>query len=384
MTTSDVPQLPPSPGWYPDPWGPAGRWRWWTGRDWTPATSPAGSAAAAAARRPRLPAWLSVPILLGAVVMVPVLLLTAVGAPLAVPLALIPAVIVCPVLIWLDRVEPEPWASRIHALLWGGLAAGGLAVVVNTLVAVVAGEAVSAVASAPLVEEGMKVAAILWAVRRHEVDGVMDGVIYAAWAGIGFAVIEDLIYFADALAQGFLVPVFIVRAILSPFAHPLFTACAGLAIGAAIRRGRPIAPAALGGYVLAVLAHALWNGSLTAAPSMGGGLFLLLAAVIFVSLFFGVAITLVRLRRREERRFVDLVPWLSERYGVPAAEAMAFGRIRDVRRARAGLAPADRRRFDAVHAALARLALLHDRPGGADPLVEGRLVDQLRRARASG
>jgi hypothetical protein len=40
-----------------------------------------------------------------------------------------------------------------------------------------------------------------------------------------------------------------------------------------------------------------------------------------------------------------------------------------------------RRQFDAVHAALARLAVLQDRPGDTDPATEQVLVAQLARAR---
>jgi RsiW-degrading membrane proteinase PrsW (M82 family) len=335
-----------------------------------------------AARKPRLPAWLSVPVVIAAVVMVPYLALVALTAPLAIPLGVVPAVIVLPVMRWLDRVEPEPRAARVHAVLWGALVATGVAIVINTLADLVLGEVFAVVVSAPVVEEALKAGAILWALRRQEIDGVMDGVIYAGWAGIGFAVVEDFIYFSAAVAEGDLLVVFIVRALLSPFAHPLFTAWTGMAVGWAVRSRRPVAPAAFAGYVLAVLTHMLWNGSLVSADSMGGGLFLLAAVTIFLSMFVAVATVLYRLRRREERRFLELVPWMSARYGFAAHEAAMFGNFRELTAARKRLPADGRQRFDAVHAALARLALLHDRNGGADHESEARLVDQLRRARA--
>lgn len=373
-------QPPPAPGWYADPWGVGGTWRWWDGRMWTPETS-AGSSGAAGGRKPRLPAWLSVPVILGAIVMVPTLLLSALPAPLAIPLGLVPLLIVAPAIQWLDRVEPEPRPARLHAFLWGASAAAGVAVIVNSLVAIALGDVVATVVSAPLVEEGMKGLAVLWAVRRREVDGVVDGIVYAAWAGLGFAVVEDVLYFAAALGDGTGAVVFVLRGLLTPFAHPLFTAWIGMAVGLAVRRGTPVGPAALGGGVIAVLTHALWNGSLVGAGTAAGGLFLLGTIVLFVVLFFSVVIALFRLRRREEQRFGELVGWLAQRYGMSPAEVAPFGRLGDILRTRKALPPADRARFDAAHAALARLALLHDRPGGADGATEARLVDQLQRAR---
>jgi protease PrsW len=367
-------------GWYPDPWGQPAQWRWWTGRTWTPHVETTASPV----REPRLPAWLSVPILIGAVVIVPILGYTAVTAPLAIALGIVPALIVCPVLIWLDRIEPEPRAERVHAFLWGAVTATAVAIVINSIVGIVAGDVIATVVSAPVVEEAMKAGAIVWAVRRLEVDGVMDGVIYAGWAGIGFAVVEDVLYFSDALVAGDLALVFVVRAILSPFAHPLFTMWIGLGVGWAISRNRSILLPALGGYVIAVVSHAMWNGSLVAADSMGGGLFLLVTAILFVTLFVGVTVSLIRLRRGEERRFIELVPWMSQRYGIEPAEVAVFGHVRQMRAARARLPTSDRHRFDQVHSALARLALLHSRSGTNDPKAEPRLVDQLHRARSGG
>jgi protease PrsW len=369
----DVPH-PPAAGWFPDPWGPAGRWRWWSGTAWTANTVDEP-------RKPRLPAWLSVPVIVAAVPMVPFLGIIAVLAPVAVVLGVVPALIVCPVLIWLDRVEPEPWPARIHAFLWGALVATGVALVINTLVGLVVGEAIAAVVSAPLVEEGFKAAAILYAVRRHEVDGIMDGVVYAGWVAIGFAVVEDMLFFADALDAGMLVEVFIARALLSPFAHPLFTAWIGIAIGWAVINRKPVLLTAVPGYAIAVFFHALWNGSLVNAENMGGELFLIVTVVLFFVLFVSVAITLYLLRKREERRFVESIPWLSARYGVPQAEAAVFGDFRRMLVTRRSLPKPARKRFDAVHAALARLSLLHQRPDGADHESEARLVDQLQQAR---
>jgi hypothetical protein len=259
-----------------------------------------------------------------------------------------------------------------------------VASIVNATVGAVGGETLSVVVSAPFVEEAMKAGGILFAVRRREVDGPMDGIVYAGWTAVGFAVVEDVEYFVRASAEGQLAAVFVLRGLLAPFAHPLFTAWTGLAIGRAVARGRPVFPAMLWGYALAVLSHALWNGSAVAAQALGEvGLGMLLVTVVaFVVLFFTFAVMLYRVRRKEERRFCELVPWLAQRYALGPHEVALFGDFKAMLAARKRLQKMQRRWFDRVHAALARLAVLHDRPGGADATTEEALVAQLQRARS--
>jgi RsiW-degrading membrane proteinase PrsW (M82 family) len=373
---SPSPGAPSRPGWYSDPWE-RNRWRWWDGWAWTPHVS-------ARAKKPALPGWLSVPVLVAAVLVVPVLLGVLAVAPHAVVLALCPMAIVLPVMLWLDRVEPEPRSALVHAFLWGATISVLVASIVNATVGAIGGDVLASILSAPFIEEAMKAGGILFAVRRREVDGPMDGIVYAGWTAVGFAVVEDVEYFVRASSEGHLAAVFVLRGLLSPFAHPLFTAWTGLAVGLAVSRGRPVFPSILWGYALAVLSHALWNGSAAAAQLMGdvGIGVLLLTVLAFVVLFFTFAVVLYRVRRKEERRFCELVPWLAQRYGLAALEVGLFGDFKAMIVARKRLAKAQRRWFDRMHAALARLAVLHDRPGGADKATEEALVAQLHHARS--
>lgn len=374
-------QPPPSPGtssqpgWHPDPWDKT-KWRWWDGVAWTAHVN-------VRAKKPVLPGWLSVPVILAALLVVPTIAYVLANQPIAVVLAVIPMFIVLPVMLWLDRVEPEPKAALVHAFLWGATVAVVIASIVNGVTSAIGGEAFAAIASAPLIEEAMKAGGILYAVRRREVDGPMDGIVYAGWTAIGFAVVEDVEYFVRAIEAGQLAAVFVLRGLLAPFAHPLFTAWTGLAVGRAVGRGRPVFPAILWGFGLAVLSHALWNASATAAQLYGevGLDFLLKTVVAFVAVFFTFATVLYRVRRKGERRFCDLVPWLAKRYELTAPEVALFGDFNAMLTARKRLTKLQRRWFDRVHAALARLAVLHDRPGGADPAAEQALVAQLQQAR---
>ncbi len=382
MTVPGQP-LPPTgtpAGWYADPWR-VSAWRWWDGTAWTPHLH------RGAETKPRLPSWLSVPVLLGAVATGLAMLVLLIFSPeptlIGAALGLVPLLIVLPVLAWLDRVEPEPWSSRIHAVLWGGVVAAFVSGVVNTVVALEAGEAWAAVVSAPIVEELTKGLGVYWALRRREIDGVMDGIVYAGWVALGFAVIEDILYFADAFEADALIQVFVVRALLTPFAHPLFTAWIGLAIGLAVARRQSVLANATWGLGLAIACHGAWNGSLAFATETGNAAAIAIAAVCFVALFLGAVVTVILIRRNEQRRFVELVPYMAQRHGLTPEEVGVFGDWQRMLATRRSLPRAQRRHFDRVHAALARLALFYRRRGAADPATEQLLASQLQQARSA-
>jgi protease PrsW len=380
----------PPAGWYPDPLRPAG-WRWWNGSVWTTFTEAAYGGAAVVTpgrRRPWWPRWLSVPVAICAPLTLLGIVVLAILDPISVLAGLVPLALVLPVVAWFDRVEPEPRASKVHALLWGATVAIVGGVIINTVVAITAGEAAAIVLSAPIAEEALKGLGIVWAVRRREVDGVSDGIVYAAWVALGFAVVEDMTYFAQASVEGAFLPVFILRALLTPFAHPLFTFWIGLAIGLAVRRGARLWPSALWGYGLAVASHMAWNGSLAITEinsdideDVAIGVILVMAA-LFVLLFVAVAIAMVVMRRREQRSFIDGVPAVVARHGITPTEAAVFSSWSSILAARRQLPRSHRRDFDAVHAALARLVQLQQRPIAADADSEVVLAEQLAAARA--
>lgn len=197
----------------------------------------------------------------------------------------------------------------------------------------------------------------------------------------GFAVVEDFTYFATASDSGALLPTFIARGIFTPFAHPLFTAWIGLAVGRAVARSRPIFPSILWGYALAVVTHAVWNGSLVLGERVAGPQAVLIAAAAFFVLFVVCMTMLVNERRRSQRRFNQLVPWLADRYEIPLSEVSAFMNWSGMLRLRKSLPRAQRRHFDGVHAALARLAVFHDQPRATDAASEAALAERLHDAR---
>jgi RsiW-degrading membrane proteinase PrsW (M82 family) len=321
-------------------------------------------------------------VVLGLIIALPLTAFIAIQNPIAIPLAFIPLIVVGPVLWWMDRVEPEPFQDRVHSFLWGATISGVVAGTVNSIVFALSSENWAAVVSAPLSEEIMKTLGIVWALRRKEIDGVMDGVVYAGWVALGFAVVENFLYFSDAADQDVLVETVIARGLLTPFAHPLFTVWSGLAIGWAVSRNKNAAGQLVWGLPVAIGLHAAWNGSLTLAED--NEIILLVALPAFVLLFLVSGVGLVRFRGRERASFLSLVPALSQRYGLSAQEVAVFGHWRTMLSTRRKLPRAQRKAFDEVHGNLARLAALHNRPGPLDAAAEAVLVNRLYTARKGG
>ena len=246
------------------------------------------------------------------------LLSLGVATFVAAILALIPLTIVLLGIRWVDRWEPEPLPARIFAFLWGGGASVVVALLVgleiDAIIVRLGGDPRStgvqffgAVVQAPIVEEGAKGLGVLlvFLVARRLFDGPVDGIVYAATVGAGFAFTENILYFGSSLVEargaGEVALTFFLRGILSPFAHVMFTSMTGLAIGIASTRGGRAAGvlAYFIGLIPAMLLHALWNG----AGFFTGDLFSYLAfyAVVQVPLFAGLVGIVIYLRRQEAR-----------------------------------------------------------------------------------
>jgi RsiW-degrading membrane proteinase PrsW (M82 family) len=206
----------------------------------------------------------------------------------------------------LDRYDPEPAWALAMVFVWGAVAACGVSGVINTVVGEIFGEAVSAVLSAPLVEEFMKGLAVagMFYFWRREFDGVVDGIIYATFVALGFAAVENVIYYARAARQGetALTGLFILRGVITPWAHPLFTAMTGIGFGVSRETAtgvlRWMAPFL--GYAAAVFLHFVWNGSAVFSAAVHVPIVLILLPLwfLFVAAFLGMVIVLVRRRGR--------------------------------------------------------------------------------------
>ena len=274
----------------------------------------------------------------------------AVETPSAFLIALIPLAYTIPAFIWLDRLEPEPRAMRWNAFLWGGGISVLVASVANEFTDASFGTTAALVISAPVAEEIMKSLGILGAAKRNQIDSPLDGVVYAGYVGLGFAMVENIIYFSQAIADDDLGLVFVMRGLFSPFAHPFFTLWVGLAIGAAVQKGRSRRFAAVRGLFLAMALHASWNAS-----GVNGYFALLLLGHIV--LFVIVVRRLRRMRREEIALVQSRLKQLAFTHQLSPVELEAYGDLRATRRLRQGLPRKERPAFDERRVMITKLAL---------------------------
>jgi hypothetical protein len=147
---------------------------------------------------------------------------------------------------------------------------------------------------------------------RREFDGVLDGIVYAGVVALGFAAVENVLYYGRALATkgpALLLLVFLLRGVLGPFSHAVFTSMIGIGCGIARethRKGlRFIMPVL--GYLSAVTLHGLWNTLAAVSGGLAG--YLAIYLVVWGPLFLVFFAVVVYLGHRESlliRRMLEL------------------------------------------------------------------------------
>jgi RsiW-degrading membrane proteinase PrsW (M82 family) len=295
---------------------------------------------------------------------------------------------------FLDLYEREPLSLVFGAFLWGGVVATALAGIGNVgwgLVVLVAGGGEfaarwSAALTAPFVEEILKGAGVvmIYLIARREVDDTMDGFVYGAMAGLGFAVVEDVFYFIvrfggspEAVLLGFF-----VRVIASGlYSHVLWSGLFGIGLGYFVGRKGEASLArrlgvALGLFVAAVVGHFLWNSPLLDLfpRSLSTGVALLqvlgAAAVKGLPLLAVVGVMVVLARRREHHWLRAALVSEVGREGILEEEMAVLANPRRRRRARRDLrrraGPSAAAMLKRFHKAQVNLAMIATRVPGDD------------------
>ncbi|MBT2531443.1 PrsW family intramembrane metalloprotease [Arthrobacter sp. ISL-48] len=217
----------------------------------------------------------------------------------------------------IDRWEPEPRRLLFFAFAWGAAVSVAVTLLVQPFFVLTfqfSGEAdfqtYMATVQAPVVEESAKslgLLLLLLLARKH-FDGPVDGVVFAFTIAGGFAFSENILYFGRAIAESAspatdLAQIFLLRGVMSPFAHALFTGTTGLIMGFAARRwhlGVSVAAYFIG-LLPAMLLHNRWN-------SMGQGFladYVLIQVPIFVLAIIGIVLLRVAENRLTRQRLLE-------------------------------------------------------------------------------
>jgi RsiW-degrading membrane proteinase PrsW (M82 family) len=168
----------------------------------------------------------------------------------------------------LDRKRPEPPSLRRLVTFVGMLSVIPAVIIELSLdkrlgasvapVITYQGSSFHAFIIAAMVEEACKIAVVYWVVwRRPEFDERMDGIVYAARAGLGFALVENVMYLWQEHTLGGEMQLWIMRAVLAVPGHALWTGMIGAM--AARRRFDRKGLGLVGGYLLAVAFHGAYD-----------------------------------------------------------------------------------------------------------------------------
>jgi RsiW-degrading membrane proteinase PrsW (M82 family) len=221
-----------------------------------------------------------------------------------------------------DLFEPEPPALLAIAFAWGALVATSGALSGNLAIAglvakwgglTFAAEWTAAIA-APITEEVLKTLGVvaIAVLAKRAIGSTLDGMVYGAMVGLGFQVVENVVYSFNAIVLSGgdsqvtpVIQMLIVRGLLSgPWSHAMYSAIAGAGVGYAVsRRHAPMArriAAALAAFGIAFGLHFLWNSPLL-TESFGSGLGILVAILVKGLLGLSIFVAMYRVAKRTDR-----------------------------------------------------------------------------------
>lgn len=218
---------------------------------------------------------------------------------------------------FVDFYEREPLVYVIPVFVWGFTVAVVLALFFNTLftftVSAVAGAQtatfLTSVVGAPVIEECAKGLALfitfgvayVMARRRGAIEfsGVMDGIVYGSAVGFGFAIAEDLLYYAQFGPE-----TFVVRRVFGGFAHAAFTSLTGIGIGLIpwMRHGYSKVALPLMGLTAAIGLHATFNLTATLLGPLAYVVMLVVVIlyVLLIAVWLAVERRIIRSELRDE------------------------------------------------------------------------------------
>jgi RsiW-degrading membrane proteinase PrsW (M82 family) len=183
---------------------------------------------------------------------------------------MIPALVAMWLVDRLDAKRPEPARTR-RLVMFAGMLSVVPALVFEVVLARTIGDQIEppltyqgasfqAFVVAAAVEEACKILVVYWVVwKRPEFDERMDGIVYACRAGLGFALVENVMYLLGQYSLQGQIITWIGRAFLAVPGHAMWTGMIGAM--AARRRFDRKGLGLITGYLLAVAFHGFYDVS---------------------------------------------------------------------------------------------------------------------------
>lgn len=256
------------------------------------------------------------------------------SARLAAPTAIVYSVL----FIWLDRFRPQRPLVWLLTFGWGGAVATWCSLHINTWMgqqmATTAADADTgsraAIFSAPFSEEATKatVLFLLIILFRRQIVSRLSIVTLAGLSAIGFAFVENIIYYGRVISyattdisvanpEEAVAELVMLRGVYTSFGHPLFTMMTATGLAVALQaRSRIVRIAApLGGFMLAVAGHMLFNGLASTHPPSALKPHWIVALILVGLIVISLIVSVAQQGRLLRHRLADHVDagWLSER-----------------------------------------------------------------------
>jgi RsiW-degrading membrane proteinase PrsW (M82 family) len=207
---------------------------------------------------------------------------------------------------WFDRYEKEPFGLLLISFLWGMIPAAAISILLELPLGLAGAPSLKTIAAgvsflgigvlSPVIEEAVKFIGLLgiFRIAQQEVDDPLDGIIYGAMVGFGFAAAENTLYFLTSRTVAELVLLIFFRTMVFGAIHALFTSFAGLGLALAKyarSRWRSVLWAT-SGLLVAIGFHIIHNLGLSLAPKSTWGFYLSafsfgVGFLILVMLFIG-------------------------------------------------------------------------------------------------
>jgi len=293
----------------------------------------------------------------------------------------------------IDYLEREPLLLQVTAVAWGGFVATSAAISGSAALQDILAKLGSprfaadwgpAIGGAAL-EEILKVlgVVIIALLARSQINSMVDGFVYGALVGLGFQVVEDVVFAVNAVAVssgsdqvGPVIGTFLLRGFLGGlWSHTLFTALSGAGVAYfLVRRDRSLGARTAVAAVLFLVAwgfHFLWN-----SPLLGDGFGYGIVGVIGVLLVKGIpallvgVVLIVAAEQREADYYAAMLAALADpRVATPdeiRALVSPLRRFAARRHARLRLGRAGGRAVRRLQRAQARLAVAVSRDPAAE------------------